>query len=286
MEEKTSEALLPCHFLMDHPLRLDFYDQAHLHELVTSIKATGLLEPLLVRPVDRGYHVLSGHYRLRAVRQLKWREVPCRVYPCDERTAKLIYCTANLTTRSLFALEEAWLLRDLVKNEGFSMARAGALFGRSKSWVCRRLKLLTALDPRVKEEVALGRLKPRLAQELTRLPWGNEQVRALEFIKEHHLNKEEAARLVSHWPEPGGLPAWISCGQSPSFVVARHLWRCAKLLEELAGFLRQQKRPFDWWPAEPYRSFWGALNKLFILLNEGGEQTAPHFPGTAGQEGL
>ncbi|MBW1953710.1 MAG: ParB/RepB/Spo0J family partition protein [Deltaproteobacteria bacterium] len=282
MEEKS----LPCQSLEDHPLRLNFYDQAHLAELVASIKATGLLEPLLVQPVDRGYQVLSGHYRLRAVRQLKWIEVPCRVYPCDEHTAKLIYCTANLTTRTLSALEEAWLLRDLVKNEGFSMARAGALFGRSKSWACRRLKLLSALDPRVKEEVALGRLKPRLAQELTRLPRGNEQVKALEIIKEHHLNKEEVARLVSHWPEPGGPPAWISCGRSPSFVVARHLWRCTRLMEEVLNILRRQKRPFDWWPAEPYRFFLGSLNKLFNFLTTGGESSAPHFPGTVKQKGL
>ena len=55
------EEILPCHCLTDHPLRLNYYDQAHLAELVASIKATGLLEPLLVRPVDGGYQVLSGH---------------------------------------------------------------------------------------------------------------------------------------------------------------------------------------------------------------------------------
>lgn len=270
------EEILPCHCLTDHPLRLNYYDQAHLAELVASIKATGLLEPLLVRPVDGGYQVLSGHYRLRAVRQLKWSEVPCRVYPCDEHTAKLLYCTANLTTRVLSALEEAWLLKDLVENEGFSFARAGSLFGRSKSWVCRRLKLISTLDPRVKEEVAAGRVKPRLAQELTRLPRGNEQLTALAVIKEHHLNKEEVARLVAGWPE--------NFQEQPALFVARHLWRCTRLLEELTRFLYRQKRPFDWWPAEPYRSFLGTLNKLFTLLSEGGESAAPHYPGTAGQE--
>jgi len=272
------EDILPCHCLTDHPLRLNFYDQAHLAELVASIKATSLLEPLLVRPVDRGYQVLSGHYRLRAVRQLNWSEVPCRVYPCDERTAKLVYCTANLTTRALSALEEAWLLKDLVQNEGFSFTQAGSLFGRSKSWVCRRLKLLSALDPRVKEEVAAGRLKPRLAQELTRLPRGNEQLAALAVIKEYHLSKEEVARLVAGWPEKGLFEEQLA------LAVARRLWRCTRLIEEALNILRRQKRPFDWWPAEPYRSFLGALNMLFTLLTEGGEKLAPHFPGTAGQE--
>ncbi|MCL6449509.1 MAG: ParB/RepB/Spo0J family partition protein [Armatimonadetes bacterium] len=271
------EEILPCHCLTDHPLRLNFYDQAHLAELVASIKATGLLEPLLVRPVDRGYQVLSGHYRLRAVRQLKWSEVPCRVYPCDERTAKLLYCTANLTTRTLSALEEAWLLKDLVENESFSFARAGDLFGRSKSWVCRRLKLLSDLDPRVKEEVALGRLKPRLAQELTRLPQGNEQLAALAVIKEQHLSKEEVARLVAGWP---------LFHEQPALAVARRLWHCTRLLEEVLNILRRQKRPFNWWPAEPYRFFLGSLNRLSTLLTEGGEGLAPDFPGAVKQKGL
>lgn len=274
------EEILPCHCLADHPLRLDFYDQAHLAELVASIKATGLLEPLLVRPVDRGCQILSGHYRLRAVRRLKWQEVPCRVYPCDERTAKLIYCTANLTTRALSALEEAWLLKDLVQNEGFSFTQAGTLFGRSKSWVCRRLKLLSALDPRVKEEVASGRLKPRLAQELARLPRGNEQLTALEVIKEHHLSKDEVARLVTGWPEKGLFQ------EKPALLVAHRLWRCTRLMEEVLNILRRQKRPFDWWPAEPYRFFLGALNKLFTLLTEGGGSAAPDFPGAVKQKGL
>lgn len=271
------EEILPCQCLADHPLRLNFYDQAHLAELVASIKATGLLEPLLVRPVDGGYQVLSGHYRLRAVRQLKWGEVRCRVYPCDERTAKLLYCTANLTTRTLSALEEAWLLKDLVENEGFSFARAGDLFGRSKSWVCRRLKLLSDLDPRMKEEVAAGRLKPRLAQELTRLPRGNEQLAALAVIKEQHLNKEEVARLVAGWP---------LFQEQPALAVARRLWHCTRLMEEVLNILRRQKRPFNWWPAEPYRFFLGALNRLSTLLTEGGEGLAPDFPGAVKQKGL
>lgn len=271
------EENLPCNCLVDYPLRLNFYDQAHLAELVASIKATGLFEPLLVRPVAGGYQVLSGHYRLRAIRQLKWSEAPCRVYPCNEHTAKLLFCTANLTTRTLSALEEAWLLKDLVENEGFSFTRAGALFGRSKSWVCRRLKLLSALDPRVIDAVALGRLKPRLAHELTRLPRGNDQLAALAVIKEQHLSKEEVARLVAGWP---------LFQEQPALAVARRLWHCTRLMEEVLDILRRQKRPFNWWPAEPYRFFLGALDRLSTLLTEGGEEPAPDYPGAVKQKGL
>ena len=50
------------------------------------------------------------------------------------------------------------------------MSEIGNLWGRSKSWVSRRIKLIKALDPQIKQELGQGDLRPRLAQELTRLP--------------------------------------------------------------------------------------------------------------------
>ncbi len=55
--------LLPCERLSDHPLRLDFYSQAHLKELEASILCNGLLEPLLVYETSNDkFIILSGHY--------------------------------------------------------------------------------------------------------------------------------------------------------------------------------------------------------------------------------
>lgn len=59
---------LPTRILKDHPLRTGFYDQA----LAASIRESGLWEPLLVRSLGNGgdgYEILSGHYRVRAVRR-------------------------------------------------------------------------------------------------------------------------------------------------------------------------------------------------------------------------
>lgn len=310
---------LPCHLLADHPFSTGLYDQAHLAGLTVSIKETGLLEPILVRPYDGDrYQVLSGHYRLRAVRRLRWPEVTCRIQQCNDRTALVIYCTSNLLTRGLCAIEEACLLAGLIKEGGFTMEQAGALWGRSKSWVSRRLKLLTALDPQIMEELGLGRLKPRVAQELARLPRGNDQARVLAAIKKHCLNKDEAAALISRWLtateeecariENVGISSSAvvdqkeNCRQSRAFVTSR-LKQCTFFMEEVTGYLQGQKTPLDWWPDGAYRTFFKTvealdtvvrakceLKKMFCpgVVNQTGRcnPSAPFVPRTAGQKGI
>ncbi|MFZ3131114.1 MAG: ParB/RepB/Spo0J family partition protein, partial [Desulfosporosinus sp.] len=167
---------LPCHKLVAHPLHLAYYNQTHLDSLTASIKVSGLLEPILVQPLaDGNYQILNGHYRVQAVRRLRHKTILGHSYPCDQRKALIIFCTSNLLTKSLNALEEAMMMQGLLKEAGFSLSEIAELWGHSKSWVSRRLKLLTSLDSSVKREIDEGQLRPRLAQELARLPQGNEQ---------------------------------------------------------------------------------------------------------------
>ena len=143
---------------------LAYYNQTHLGALTASIKANGLLEPILVQPLEDGnYQILNGHYRVRAVRRLRHKTILSHIYPCDRRRALVIFCTFNLVTKSLSALEEAVMMKGLIKEAGFSLAEVGELWGHSKSWVCRRLQLLTGLDPKVRQEMDEGNLRPRLA---------------------------------------------------------------------------------------------------------------------------
>lgn len=258
----TEARVLPCHLLIDHPLRNGFYDQAHLSRLMVSIEETGLLEWLLVRPVDGHYQVLSGHYRLRAVRRLRWEQVPCRVQQCDQHTAYALFCTSNRFTRCLSALEEAQLLVGLVQS-GYTFQEAGALWGRSKSWVSRRLKLLTALDPGLRPELAAGRLGPRVAQELARLPRGNTQAEVLSLIRERGLNKDEAAHLVDRWlTGTFQTPDW-----GEELAISDRLRRATREVARVSELLREKGRP-PWWPPPAHQTLLQAV-QLLELAGEG-----------------
>ena len=268
---------LPCHKLVEHPLRMAFYSQTHLAGLTASIKENGLLEPILAQPLEDGrYQILNGHYRVQAVRRLKQKDILGLVYPCDRRTALVIFCTSNLLTKSLSPLEEALMMSGLIKEAGFNLTQVGQLWGHSKSWVSRRLKLLTALSPQVKRELDEGNLRPRLAQELARLPQGNEQARVLALIRRYRLTKDQTAQLIGWWQEAneerrcqleekGGFPlpplAELTTAKDldPGLYAAELLQRSTLALDELTGFVRRQKPPFNWWPKGHYHSFLKAV---------------------------
>jgi ParB family chromosome partitioning protein len=266
---------LPCHLLADHPLRQGFYNQAHLAELTVSIKEAGLVEPLVVRPRPANrYQVLSGHCRLRAVRRLRWTTVPCRVWQGDDRTALVIYCTVNVFNRGLSAIEEGHLLAALCRDGGFTLEQAAGLWGRSKSWASRRIKLLYALDPRIKGELAAGMIGPRLAIELARLPRGNDQERVLTIVRKQGLNKNEVAALVQRWKsvteeertmltDGGELPdRTLNDPRGGQAHLQECLKRCLAALEELTMLLAEGEIPVNQWPSDQYHAFVQAVRTV------------------------
>ena len=300
---------LPTRSLKDHQMRMGFYDQAHLEELAASIGANGLFEPVLVRSLgDNGeYEILSGHCRVRAVRRLKQQTILCQVLSCDDHTAKLIFCSARMLTRSLSAIEEALILRELVQHDAMSMTAAGQFFGRGKWWVSRRLKLLNALEPVVQAEVGRGALPPRLAQELARLPQGNtDQLRMLILVQQCHLSKDDLTYLVDRWlkadeaerdrllasfvsPCPGRIRQRgraASSGEMQLYAIQK-LKSCTRILDDLTDMIKQAELPAaDWWPELAYRNLLGMFRKLGYLLQPGGDHIAAVTKGTTGKESI
>ncbi len=279
--KNTAQILyLPCHKLLDHKLHLNYYLQSHLEGLVSSIREAGLLEPIVVTPTKEAYLILSGHYRIRAVRRLKWKQVLCQVVECDDRLAAVIYCTSNLLTRGVSAMEEAYMISGLIAEENFTMAEIGNLWGRSRSWVSRRLSLLTHLDRNMKKELAQGFLQPRVAQELVRLPQGKEQARVLKLIRRELLNKDSAAELVSWWLTAGENERKVVeqkgflkdtaaiCGAGYlARQVSKQLADCTRRLSGLVSIVEGQEE-MPWWPDQAYQSFKTMFLELEDALTE------------------
>ena len=289
---------LPCHKLVQHPLRLAYYNQTHLESLIASIKVSGLLEPILVQPLEDGhYQILNGHYRVQAVRRLRHKTILGHSYPCDQRSALIIFCTSNLLTKRLNALEEAMMMQGLVKEGGFSLSEVGELWGHSKSWVSRRLKLLTSLDSHVKRELDEGHLRPRLAQELARLPQGNDQTRVLALVKRYYLTKDQTADLIDWWQDAkeeerlqlekkGGFPLPPQVRPKTRYVdqgrySAELLQRSTLSIDQLTVFLSQQQPPFRWWPHNDYQTLMKAVQVLTDFVpsrHSWGDCDAPSLP--------
>lgn len=281
---KLSKILyLPCNELSVHPLRYSFYAESHIEELVRSMRVIGLLEPVLVCSADDGgYMILSGHYRVRAARRLRWKEVLCRLVECDRRRSYMIFCTSNILTRGLGAIEEAHMISLLVSREKLTYSEIGEIWGRSKSWVSRRIGLLTRLDPPVEKDLGTGYLSPRIAQELMRLPRGNHQSRVLKIIRKWSMSKDEAAALVTWWleaSEPDRIdsetkgppwrktPAQVTAGENLQETVSAYLEKCTGLLNKLISIV-ECSRFAGSWPDGSYISFRRTSEHLDNLLAE------------------
>lgn len=129
-------------------------DRATLAELAESIKAQGVLEPLLVRPKGKGYEILAGHRREAAADIAGLASVPCIIRDVDDKTAIEITVTENLQREQLSPIEEAQALKSLAE-AGWDAETMAAELGKSAKWVARRKSLL-GLEPSILKAVQGG----------------------------------------------------------------------------------------------------------------------------------
>jgi ParB-like chromosome segregation protein Spo0J len=132
---------------------------------------------------------------VRVAEELGLKEVWAQVVKLDGAQAKAAILKCNQAQPGLCEIEEAWIVRSLIREQGLKQAQVGELLGRDKSWVCRRLRLAEALDPALQDDVRLGLLSATAARELARLPRGN-QPRAAEAVREHQLTSRQSAQLI------------------------------------------------------------------------------------------
>jgi len=120
-------------------------DREKLDDLIASIAANGVLQPLLVRPHPTApgrFQIIAGERRWRAAQAVPLHEVPVLVRALDDRTAAAAALVENLQRADLNAMEEAEGYRRLADTEALDHAEIGRLVGRSRSHVANTLRLL------------------------------------------------------------------------------------------------------------------------------------------------
>jgi ParB/RepB/Spo0J family partition protein len=157
--------------------RLRLCEPGAVAGLTRSLSKHGQLTALTAfREGDR-VEIVDGFKRLGAARALGWKELRAVVHDVDTLDAKLMLAALH-DRRGLTELEEGWLVRSLHRDDRLSQGAIAQRLGRHKSWVCRRLMLVEALDAAVQGDVRLGLLAPRAAVALGPLPRGNQHAAA------------------------------------------------------------------------------------------------------------
>ncbi len=114
-----------------------------MDELIASVRAHGVLQPILVRPIPgERYEIIAGERRWRAAQSTGLHEIPAVVRPLDDRTAFEIALIENIQRSDLNAIEEARGYRRLIDDFGHTQQVLAGIVGKSRSHVTNLLRLL------------------------------------------------------------------------------------------------------------------------------------------------
>jgi ParB family chromosome partitioning protein len=177
-------------------------DEASLDELAQSIKEHGIMQPVLVRPVDGGrFEIIAGERRWRAAERAGLKEVPALVKSVPDASALAIGLIENIQREDLNPLEQANGLARLIDEFGLTHDAVAKAIGRSRSAVTNLLRLRELAKP-VQEYLLAGKLDMGHARALLGLVAGAQTAAAARVVAQG-LSVRETERLVHHLAHPG-----------------------------------------------------------------------------------
>lgn len=123
-------------------------DEGALNELAASIKTQGVMQPVLVRPVEEGrYEIIAGERRFRAAQIAGLTDIPVLVREVDDQAAAAMALIENIQREDLNPLEEAQGIARLISDFDFTHEQAATAVGRSRSAVSNLLRLVNLAAP-------------------------------------------------------------------------------------------------------------------------------------------
>jgi len=133
------------------------FEQGALDELVESIRAEGLLQPIVVRPAGDKFQLIAGERRWRAFQQLKLKSIPARVMQSNDSSSAALALIENLQREGLNPIEEAHGYASLIRDFDLTQDAAAQRVGKGRATVANSLRLL-GLEAELQGFVARGLL--------------------------------------------------------------------------------------------------------------------------------
>ncbi len=180
------------------------FDAAEMATLVESIRAHGVLQPILVTETLEGYRLVAGERRLRAAVEAGLERIPAIVRQLDERAQLEVALIENLQREDLDAIETAQGFRRLIEDFGLSQDQIAARVGRARSTVANTLRLLD-LAPNVQNALGERRLSEGHGRALGGLSVEHQE-HVLGAVIDQDLSVRQTEELVRRLREPRNPP--------------------------------------------------------------------------------
>lgn len=186
-------------------------DATELESLATSIRAHGVLQPIIVVATLDGYQLIAGERRLRAAKMAGLERIPAIVRDASEQDQLELALVENLQRTDLNPMEEAHAYRRLIDEFGLDQDGVAVRVGRARSSVANTLRLLDLAEP-VQGALATGQVSEGHARAIAGLQEPSRQVTVLEAVISGGLSVRQTEELVRRLKE---LPS-ATQGPDPS----------------------------------------------------------------------
>lgn len=194
------------------------FDDVKLRELSESIKADGVLQPVVVRRKGAKYELIMGERRLQAARIAGAASIPVVVKDVRDVDSLRLALVENIQRENLNAIEEAFAYRQLVASFGLSQADVARLVGRDRSSVANALRLLN-LPQEVQEMVAEEKITGGHARALLSLPTQKEQLELARRIVKQNLSVRQVEAETGLVRTSAAKVARENVKERPAYIV-------------------------------------------------------------------
>ncbi|REH81026.1 nucleoid occlusion protein [Staphylococcus felis] len=166
------------------------FDPTRIEELADSIRAHGLLQPIVVRPIEENmYEIIAGERRFRALQLNQMTEADVLIRHLDDEETAVVALIENIQRENLSPIEEAEAYKKLLAFEGITQSELAKSVGKSQSFIANKLRLLKLEGP-VIDAVRNHQITERHARALISLS-KERQLAMLDTILSEHLNVKQ-----------------------------------------------------------------------------------------------
>ena len=245
----------------DQPRR-DFDPEA-LEALAESIREYGLIQPITVRPLDRGYYqIIAGERRWRAAREAGLTEIPVRILEADDRLAMELALVENLQRKDLNPMEEAAGYKKLMDEYSLTQEEVASRVQKSRPAVANALRLL-GLSEAVRKMVSDGTLSAGHARALLPLKSEAMQERIAGEVTAKELSVRQTETLVrALLREPRDAPEDTGLRVDYTKEAERRLSDALGRAVKLTGGKKKGRIVLEFYSADDREALMAALLKM------------------------
>ena len=175
-------------------------DADALDELATSIAAVGVVQPVIVRPVDGGYELIAGERRWRAAQKAGFTVIPAIERSASDVESLELALVENVVRQQLNPVDEAYALKVLLEDLGVTQENLAARVGKSRSAIANKVRLLD-LPAAVQESLASGALTEGHGRALLGLSEKGKQLQLARRVVEKGMSVRQVEDEVRRWTE-------------------------------------------------------------------------------------